>query len=381
MDILLLISLICAFIQFYYIWKVFFGLYNFNEHSTKLLPSTSTVSVSVIIAARNEYKNLIKLIPVLMNQKVENQFEVIVANDRSEDSSLLFLEKMALKFSNFAYVNIKETPKNSAPKKYALQQAILKAKNPILLLTDADCLPLSTQWIERMTKPFSNPKTQIVLGFSQYQKLNGFLNRFIRYETFQTGMKYLSFAIELQPFMGVGRNLAYRKSLFEHQHGFGKNESVLSGDDDLFVNAASNKENTTIVVHPDSQTISMPKTTFKDWYQQKIRHLSVGRKYKITDQIRLSLYMFSLFVLNITFVCSFFLDEKETWKIHGIVIVYLLRVLSLGLVMRMNAQKLGENNLDWEHLIFLPIFDVLYMMYWWGVGIASLNARTITWKT
>ncbi|GAB4334912.1 MAG: glycosyltransferase [Flammeovirgaceae bacterium] len=361
----------------FYIWKIFFGLYKFKEY----LPSTSSFPVSIVIAARNELENLKKLIPLLMNQKFSNEFEVIIANDRSEDKTIEFLEKTAQKYSNFCYVNIQKTPENIAPKKYALQQAIFKAKYPILLLTDADCLPLTNQWVERMTAPFVNSKIQIVLGFSQYIKLKGFLNLFIRYETFQTGMQYLSFAIELQPFMGVGRNLAYRKALFEKQKGFGKNEKVLSGDDDLFVNEVANTENTAISLSIDSQTTSMPKTSFGDWYRQKIRHLSVGRKYKISDQVRLSFYMGTLLLMNFALIGMFFLPKKETWEIYFGMIVYLIRALSLGLVMIFNAQKIGKTNFDWEHLFFLPIFDILYMVYWWGVGIASLNARNIAWKT
>jgi hypothetical protein len=67
------------------------------------------------------------------------------------------------------------------------------------------------------------------------------LNRFIRFETVYSAVQYLSFALNGSPYMGVGRNLIYHKSLFAEANGFKSHEKIASGDDDLFINQVANK--------------------------------------------------------------------------------------------------------------------------------------------
>src|SRR5690606_1529384 len=115
-----------------------------------------------------------------------------------------------------------------------------------------------------------------VLGYSRYSKTTGFLNKLIRYDAVQIANQYLSSALAGDPYMGVGRNLMYKKSLFEKEKGFKKHYHIQSGDDDLFINAVANKENTSICINEDSFTESLPKNTFKEWWIQKKRHATTG---------------------------------------------------------------------------------------------------------
>lgn len=377
--LILIIGLVALGVQLSYITLIFSRLIFYKP----LLPhshSRSYPSVSVLIAARNEYDNLQKLLPVLFMQKYAGRFEIIVANDRSSDATEELLKNYQTQYPCLRYVNINQTPDGIAPKKYALMQAIAEARHDILLFTDADCVPSSAFWIEKMVESFNQKGIEVVLGISQYQKLTGFLNMFIRYETLQTAIQYLSFAIFLKPFMGVGRNLAYRKALFQKEKGFTEHLNVLSGDDDLFVNKVASKDNTAIVLDPDGQTISFPKTTLMDWYAQKKRHLSVGRRYKIVDQLLLGGYMTTLLIGNLCFLGQFFLQSDDL-LFHAFGGGWMFRWIILAIVLCKIAQKIGKHNVDWESLLFLPIFDILYVFYWWIVGVASLNTRNITWKT
>ncbi|MBX9852900.1 MAG: glycosyltransferase, partial [Cytophagaceae bacterium] len=145
-------------------------------------------SVSVIIAAHNEKKNLQRLIPLLLNQKCSS-FEIIVADDRSTDGSQAFLQSVS--DSRIKVIKITNTPEGFNSKKFALSQAIEIAAYEILLFTDADCIPLSENWISQMAAGINNEK-QIVLGYSGYEKRRGCLNLFIRYETFYTAIQYFS---------------------------------------------------------------------------------------------------------------------------------------------------------------------------------------------
>ena len=84
-----------------------------------------------------------------------------------------------------------------------------------------------------------------MLGYGAYEHQKGFLNKIIRFETFIAALQYLSYALNKMAYMGVGRNLAYQKDLFYAFKGFQDHYKVISGDDDLFVNQAANKNNTT----------------------------------------------------------------------------------------------------------------------------------------
>jgi hypothetical protein len=91
------------------------------------------------------------------------------------------------------------------------------------------------------------------------------------------------------PYMGVGRNLAYRKDTFFNNDGFRGLLNERSGDDDLFVNKVTNRHNTAIVCSRDSITWSPPKNSWQDWLHQKRRHLSVSHHYKLGSKIRLGM--------------------------------------------------------------------------------------------
>src|SRR2546428_821134 len=229
--------------------------------------------VSVILCARNESENLQKFLPSLFKQDYP-EFEIVVVNDCSYDDSEAVLETFAEQYPNLKIVNLVEHEKYRHGKKFALTLGIKAAKYDLLLMTDADCEPVSEHWIASMQRNFTN-ETEIVLGFSPYAKTRGFLNSFIRFETFVTALNYFSFALVGKPYMGVGRNLAYRKELFFRNKGFAKHMHLLSGDDDLFVNENATKVNTRVEFANVSQMVSEPKTTFKEYWTQIRRHSSV----------------------------------------------------------------------------------------------------------
>jgi len=279
-EILLYATASFALVQILYL--LFFFLRILFHKTKKEIDFDFQKPVSVIVAAHNELENLKKLLPILYRQNYP-EFEIIVANDRSSDETEFFLRDERRKEPRLRVLHIDHTPDHISHKKYALTLAIRAAKYEHLLFTDADCLPNSENWIALMAQEFSKEK-QIVLGISPYQKEKGFLNWLIRYETFFTAIQYISYALAKLPYMGVGRNLAYCKSLFLASKGFQNHLKIVGGDDDLFVNANANASNTSVCTHLQAQVFSVPKRTWKAWFRQKKRHLSVGKFYRKKHQ-------------------------------------------------------------------------------------------------
>lgn len=243
--------------------------------------------VSVIVAARNEQTNLNNYLQALLEQDYP-KFEVIVVNDGSEDNTQMVLEEYHQKYPNMHITFVPLEARVTSSKKLALTLAIKAAIYDYLLLTDADCVPESNHWIAEMARGLSaSPNTQIVLGYSPYFPESSAVNRIIRYETLFNGLHYMGRALAGHPYMGVGRNMLYSKTLFMDHKGFAGLLSLRSGDDDLFVNKVALRDNTNVVCSPNSLVWSLPKTTFREWIMQKRRHLSASPYYKPATRLML----------------------------------------------------------------------------------------------
>ena len=248
--------------------------------------------VSVVVCAKNEGDNLQNYLTALLCQNYPT-FEVIVVNDASEDDTQFVLDHYLQLYPNLHLTFVPSDAMVSSSKKLALTLAAKAAKYDYLLLTDADCRPESPEWISEMMKGFCKPETEVVIGYGGYFEERTAVNNRIQYDTIFNAMQYLGMAMSRHPYMGVGRNLAYKKETFFKNRGFAGLLSTRAGDDDLFVNKVCTPRNTEVVLTPMSYTWSIPKRTFKEWRVQKARHLSVAPDYKFITKLRLVLEPFS----------------------------------------------------------------------------------------
>ncbi|MFT6970038.1 MAG: glycosyltransferase involved in cell wall biosynthesis [Roseivirga sp.] len=351
-------------IQLYYHWHYFDALKLFKKEQSVLVPS-----VSVIVAARNEIKNLPQLLSTVLAQNYP-KFELIVVNDRSTDGSNELLKGWQNQDARLTILNIDKLPDGWNGKKFALKKGIEVAKYECILLTDADCVPISDQWMRNMSSQFTSD-ADFVLGVSPYEKTNGFLNQIIQYETLLTAVQYLSYAIRGNPYMGVGRNLIYRKSLF-FKNDFKGFEGKMGGDDDLFVNAHATSTNTKICIHPDALVISIPKKTWREYFIQKIRHLSVGKSYRNKDQARLGLFALSSTLGWVLLFLAIIIDIELT----TILVIFGIRCLSFYIIFTRSGRKLNITLAFWA----LPLLDLCFNIYYPILGVVALTAKKIKWS-
>lgn len=247
--------------------------------------------VSVIVIGRNEKENFTQFLPHLFAQDYP-EFELIVVNDLSWDGTRSYIEKLQEQHPNLRLVNVPATDnKLSVGKKFGLTLGIKAAKYEHLIFTDADCKPATNQWIKEMAQGFTTDKT-IVLGVGDYRLGQGFVAWLQQFEALQTALTYIGFAQSGIPYMGVGRNLAYTKSLFMDGKGFAGHLNVTSGDDDLFVNNRANSNNTSTVASYTGLTHSIPKISIRKWIEQKQRHFSTISHYKGKHQFLLGFNSF-----------------------------------------------------------------------------------------
>ncbi len=338
---------IVIIVQIFYYFFLFgkFSFLKLNDLSKKHL------DVSVVICAKNEAENLKTFLPKISDQNYA-AFEIVLVDDTSSDDSLQIMQQFKSKFnSKSLHIQIISIPKEkSKGKKAALSKGIHAAKNEFILLTDADCQPVSKEWISEITSNFTKEKT-IILGYGAYQKIKkSFLNKLIRYETLLTALQYFSYAVAGKTYMGVGRNIAYKKDAFIKAAGFTNHINIASGDDDLFINQIANKTNTAICFTRNSFTISEPETNFHKWIHQKRRHITTASHYKKNHQLLLGLFYVSQILFWILSVSLLILKIFPVFTI----ILILIRFIIWYIVIAKTAKKLNEKDL----IGFSPIYEI-----------------------
>lgn len=378
-----------------FVWPVLFGLYvaatlaqlvvwwgifrklgirdrgKSDSQSRFLIPQSP---ISVIICARNETDNLRRFLPKILAQEYSGEWEVVVVDDASEDDTPAILQFFQEKNSRLRVLRIAE--KKQPGKKHALAQGIAAAKFDSLLLTDADCEPASPHWLARMAAALGEkPETEIVLGYGPMREGKGWLNSWSRFETAHTAIQYFSFALAGMPYMGVGRNLAFKRQVYERAGGFAAHADLPSGDDDLLVNAAAHARNTAICLHSEAFMFSESKKNWRDWARQKRRHLTAGHRYRPRHQAVLTL-------LSLSHTLHFFLLAVLLLAGFGtvsVVLLYLVRSCSLLFLYGKILPQLRE----FHSFSRIPIYDTLLAAYYGAFVplslIAPRSARS-AWK-
>ncbi|MEM8565266.1 MAG: glycosyltransferase [Bacteroidota bacterium] len=331
--------------------------------------NTEPNAVSIIICAKNELSNLKTLIPKILSQ-THPDFEIVIVNDKSTDGTWEYLENQRKLSPKLKVVHIEDTPAHINPKKYAVTLGIKAAAHVKLIFTDADCHPNSSNWLTNFSGTFEADK-DIVLGYSGYEKMSGFLNYFIRFETIWTGMQYISFAALGYPYMGIGRNMGYKSDLFFKSKGFNGYQEITGGDDDLFIQKNANDRNTAIAIGSENLVWSKPKNTLRDYYHQKLRHLSVGKYYSLKSKITLSIWSFSHLLFWVLFICLAILRIE----LYLLASSFFLRTFTFYFTFKRSSQRLGERFELWG----LMALDCIFVMYYTSVGIMALFTKRVKW--
>lgn len=315
--------------------------------------------VSVIIAARNEAPNLEACLAAVFQNEYPANWEVVLVNDRSTDATLEIAREWESRHLNLKVVSVDSCPKEFPPKKYALTQGIQHATHEHLLFTDADCR-VPTDWLLKMGGAFGD-NTEVVLGSGPYFRKPGLLNGLIQYETLQTAFLYLGMAGNGNPYMGIGRNLAYRKSFFERANGFQSSLQSLSGDDDLLVNHHASGLKTRIL--REAPVYSEPTLTWKAWISQKMRHLSAGKFYRPETMLLPGLF-------QATWGLTLLTGLTISWfqPLPLLLIIWAFALFRLDLMRR--AVKFHP--IFTREFVILPLLECLFALYQLVIGPAGM---------
>lgn len=319
------------------------ALYQVPSKNTAI--STDNQGVSVVVCYHNESENITKSLQHLASISTDN-LEILLVEDMSTDDTLALL--LDLRSSN---MRVLENKTNHNGKKMALSYGINTANYDWLLLTDADCR-MSDKWVDAMKPYTANHK--IVLGYAPLDRSDTWVGSFARYETYYTALQYLAFALAGRPYMGVGRNLMYHRSVFHSAGGFISHADIASGDDDLLINYAANSANTTICLEPDSFVYSQGKEDFASFIRQKTRHVSSSHRYSWWDKLLLGLSSLSQIGLYLTALVLLF-SVYSYWVLLLPIYWLLMLIIQYPICKKLHSMDL------W---LLYPVYDIAMAIYY-----------------
>lgn len=340
----------------------YLGLYN-RIHTHNLAVGKDEVHfgrelppLSVVICARNESENLRRNLPAILKQDYPD-FEVIVINDGSTDESEDLLSELEEEYPNLYHSFTPDSARYISRKKLALTLGIKASKYDWLVFTEADCTPVSDKWLRLIARNFT-PSTDIVLGYSGYERGKGWLHKRVSFDSLFTSLRYLGFALAGKPYMGIGRNLAYRKELFFKVKGFSTHLNMQRGEDDLFINQIANENNTRVETSPDSVIRMQPVERYKDWKEEKVSYMATARFYKGSQRWLLGLETATRLLFYVACMSGIVFGILSFhWLAAGLaLLLWIVRYSAQAYVINKTANEMEDNR---SYYFTLPVFDII----------------------
>ncbi len=359
--IILIVFGISLIVQLFYHWGIFSKVAFYKRNARPKLDE-ELEPVSIVLCARDAYEYLIELIPVLLKQDYPD-FEIVVVNDCSDDETEEYLKDLERHEPRVRPVQLKQHLNFFNGKKFPLSMGIKSAKNDLIVLTDCNCMPVNDQWLRSVVNCY-NTRTEIVIGYSPLVYKKGPLNRIMRFDNLQNGLLYLSATLLHRPYMGIGKNLSYRKELFYKSQGFISHYTTSVGEDDLFINQTANKKNTEVLIDAENAILTTPTSSFRLWMRQKASRYSTVSQYDSGARSYLSLFYVSQFLFYASFIAlialcanpAFSITNGTMFYIPILVFFFLLRFGTQLFIYHKASKRLGEKGL----LSGLIAYDFLF---------------------
>lgn len=348
-------------IQLFYYLGVFSGFVfsKPTENNSKKLP------VSVIIYSKNQAKELINLIPTLLNQNYY-LFELVVVNNASSDETTDLLKEFEMLYPNVKAVNVQNNEAFWGSKKYALTLGIKAAKYEYILFVNAEEVVPSNDWMLQMTSHFTLNKT-IVIGFSKYATKKGFFNKYLRFDLLMTQMQQFSWTKIGSPFAVRVENLGFKKQVFFDVNGYINHMNEINHNNELFYKEAVHSKNIAVCDHPDvALQILTPKNSrsfFKMKKEQKrlLSKLSFGTKFK------LQFFYLSTFLFYVVAIALLTLQVE--WILVGSLIAF--KFIFTWIILGKAMQKFVQKDLIW----MLPFWEPIHLFTQMTVFIRTLGSK------
>lgn len=214
---------------------------------------------SVVLYCKSGSTSLPEMLPDIINQDYPAYFEIIVINEGRDPDIEAYMSGLTIKYANVHYTfTPREGVRNLSRKKLALTLGIKAAVTDVIVHITTDTRVRSPYWLRRMTAPFNDPGTDMVIGYAFPGNDEGAGSRVRARGALISAVRYLSAAIGGKPYRGDGDNLAYRRSMFFAEGAFSSSLNLHYGDDDVFIaTAASHSHVASVAIGDEAQVMTV----------------------------------------------------------------------------------------------------------------------------
>lgn len=345
-------------IQLYYFLVPYSRLFKSNKIQNKLQENTNCPPLSVIIVTKDSASMLKDNLPAILEQDYP-EFEVIVVNDESAGEDEDILKILGSRYRHLYRTFIPKSARYVSRKKLGVAMGIKASKYDWIVVTEPYCKPESKDWLKSLSRNFV-PGTDIVLGYCNYSYGKGIFAKRIIADMLLMSMRFLGKAIGEKPYMGMGRNMAYRKEIYLQHKGFSNQLTLTRGDDDLFINEIADSRNTKVCVDSNS-IMRMPLPKYKKtWRDDKIGYEVTGNHYKGTARVSNSLETWSAWLFNLSVIAALCIGilNKEWIFTSCIFAAWLIRTITTMTVFYKTAKAMGE-----KVSAYLFVYDFMRPLY------------------
>jgi cellulose synthase/poly-beta-1,6-N-acetylglucosamine synthase-like glycosyltransferase len=367
--------LLLAFAYSIFLVWCWWGWQQIKETDLKSLTELAKTTVSIIIPARNEEKNIQFLLEDLVAQKLSSDFwEAIVVNDHSSDGTVEIVKQFIQNqgSDNIKLLDLSLNHPNSVFKKSAITEAINISTGELIITTDADCR-VGDSWLLSIVSFYEANHSLMISAPVKFSSEKNWFEKIQSLE-FMGLIGIGAGAISNRhPLICNGANLAFTKEVFHQVNGYSDKNNLATGDDtQLLLKISKLDKNRIHFLKSSEATVdTTAKSRWKDLFSQKKRWAS-----KIPYQMNglaVSIAVIAyLLNLGLLFGLVFILSEYD---LKLFMIAFLLKIFSEFLLLNSAAGFIKKRKLLW---LLLPA-QLYYCLYVIIIGAAALFG-TYEWK-
>lgn len=363
--------LVLFFVQMYYHLIVYGRVARFrNSRRRKRLDAEPPVSV-IIPLFSEDYNYIDERLPLIMQQKYNTLFEVVIVYVGSDNDFYEELSNMRLRYPNLIVTKIQFNPRFPISVKMAINVGIKSAHNEHILITTTDATPASEQWLSMMGKAFM--RGDIVLGYTSIEQGKGLTNYLIRLSRMQISTYWLSRAVVGKTYRGSRHNIGFTKSLYFSVKGF-THLNMNIGENDLFIQSIAYDNNASVVLIPKGRMIENQWGGLKWWIAHLHHYGEAYRYYPISARNAME---WDLGSQSLFFLCSLVALVAMPLEFKAATALLLIvRYLTAMLRARTIAKRVGEKGIALRYFIFDIVNPALMLC----TRIAMMRKDSTAWK-
>jgi cellulose synthase/poly-beta-1,6-N-acetylglucosamine synthase-like glycosyltransferase len=325
--------------------------------------SENKTGFTIVIPFRNEEKHLPDLLQSLTHLNYSKElFEIIFIDDASEDNSVRVINNWRMENPWFHLTILDNVRISKSPKKDAITRAVMIAKHPWIITTDADCM-VRPEWLSSFDAYIQNSDVEMIAGAVNYPTKGFLLSHFQQMDMLSLqGATIGSFGLD-EAFMCNGANFAYTKKYFQELGGFNGNNHIASGDDVFLLQKAVSKSSEKVRYLKNQEAIvtTKPEKSWVQLFKQRVRWASKATAYQSDFSKGLAIMVFLAnfsLLLSLLFVLVGWMDwELLLMFFSGKFIIDFVLMYKTNRFLRMCMYSVLVSSLIY------PIFSTIVALY------------------